>query len=105
MHSTSIFLDDSQFHLTAGKPKTYTTRHEYGMKFVLHFCDECSALLWKTADAEQFKGKVAVGLGTLDDADIMNKLKPEKELYVRMRTKWVLEMEGLDQGSNLDSAR
>ena len=75
------------------------------MKFVLHFCDECSAILWKTADAEQFKGKVCVSLGTLDDPGVMNKLKPEKELYTGMRTKWVLEMEGLDQGKNLDSAR
>ena len=75
------------------------------MQLELHFCDECSSLLWKTADAEQFKGKVAVSLGTLDEADVMNKLKPEKELYVGMRTKWVPEMEGLDQGKSLDSAR
>jgi hypothetical protein len=75
------------------------------MKFELHFCDECRSLLWKTGDAEVFKRKVAVSLGTLDDPDVMNKLKPEKELYVGMRTKWVPEMEGLDQGKSLDSAR
>jgi hypothetical protein len=75
------------------------------MKFDLHFCDECSALLWKTADAEQFKGKVCVGIGTLDDTDLMYKMKPEKEFYAGMRTKWVPEMEGLDQGKNLDNAR
>jgi hypothetical protein len=75
------------------------------MKFELHFCDECSSLLWKTADAEQFKGRVAVSLGTLDDPEVVDKLKPEKELYVGMRTKWVPAIEGLDQGKSLDSAR
>ena len=39
------------------------------------------------ADAKQFKGRVAVSLGTLDDPEVMDKLKPEKELYVGMRTK------------------
>ena len=40
----------------------------------------------------------------MDDLEVMNKLKPEKELYVGMRIKWVPEMEGLDQGKSLDSA-
>ena len=74
------------------------------MKFELHFCNECSSLLWKTVDAKQFKGRVAVSLGTLDDLEVMDKLRLEKELYVGMRTKWVPEMEGLDQGKSLDSA-
>lgn len=57
------------------------------MKFVLHFCDECSALPWKTGDAEQFKGKLAVSLGTLDDVELVDKLKLEKEFCTGMRIK------------------
>ena len=52
----------------------------------------CSALLWKTAGTEQFKGRVCVSLGTLDDADLMNEPKPEKEFYTGMRTTWVPEI-------------
>ena len=61
-------------------------------------------MLWKTADGKQFKRRVSVSLGTLDDPEVMDRLRPEKELYVGMRTKWVPEMEGLDQGKSLDSA-
>jgi hypothetical protein len=94
-------VKNDQFKLLAGEPKTYTEKHENGMTLATFFCDNCSSPIWRTAEgteaAEQFKGLRAVFIGTLDDPEELNRLKPEKELWTKRRTAWRGEVEGAVQ--------
>jgi hypothetical protein len=46
---------------------------------------------------EQFKGLRAVFIGTLDEPEELNRLKPEMELWTKRRTVWRGEVEGAEQ--------
>lgn len=99
-YSTAIFIQDAQFKVLSGTVKTFTAKHEYGMDLTLHFCGDCSTMMWKTGTAEQFRGKLSLNLGTLDDLSLMDKLKPEKEFYAPKRTAWVPEVQGAVQSQD-----
>ena len=94
-------MKNEQFKLLAGEPKTYTELHENGMTLATFFCANCSSPIWRTAEsseaAEQFKGMRAVFIGTLDDPEELNRLKPGKELWTKRRTTWLGPVEGAVQ--------
>lgn len=93
-------MKESQFQfqpVDAPAYKTFTHAHEYNMALTFHFCGNCGVMLWKTADAEEFKGAVCVNAGTLDDLKLLNELKPTKEFWTQYRTEWVPVIEGTAQ--------
>lgn len=98
-------MKNDQFELLAGEPKQYTEKHENGMTLHTFFCDKCSSPIWRTADgtevAEQFKGLRAVFIGTLDDLEELNGLKPDKELWTKRRAAWLGEVKGAVQTPEL----
>ena len=100
-----MFIKDDQFELLAGEPKRYTEKHENGMTLNTFFCDTCSSPIWRAADgteaAEQFKGLRVVFIGTLDDPEELNRLKPDKELWTKRRTAWLGEVPGAVQAFEL----
>jgi hypothetical protein len=85
------------FQLLSGEPKQYTDIHENGMTLHTFFCDNCSSPIYRTAEAEQFKGLSAVFTGTLDDFEEQNKLKPDREVWTKRRATWRGEVEGAVQ--------
>jgi hypothetical protein len=90
-----------QLTVHEGKPKLHTETHENGMELHTSFCDECGSTLFRTADgspvAEKFKGQVAIFIGTLDDMDELDALRPTTELWTQRRTKWLGEVQGAEQ--------
>jgi len=95
-------MKKEQFDFQPADPsayKTYTHPHEYDMALTFHFCSNCGVMLWKTADAEQFKDAICVNAGTLDDPKLIDDSRPTKEFWVRDRTKWVENLEGAEQES------
>lgn len=94
MYSAGIFLADSQFVFAPLDPSVYKT-YSYPQSFdgviqTLHFCGECSTLLWRTAETEKYKGMLNLSLGTIDDQrGVVDKLKPEIEFWIDQRTDWV----------------
>lgn len=94
-------MKSESLQFLAGEPKQYTEKHENGMTLHTFFCDNCSSPIYRTADgnekADQFKGLSAVFVGTLDDFEEQDKLKPDKELWTKRRATWRGEVEGAAQ--------
>jgi hypothetical protein len=98
-------VKNEQFKVLAGQAKEHTEKHENGMNLHTFFCDNCISTIWRTADgspaADQFKGQVAVFIGTLDDMEELDRLKPDKEVWTKRRTAWRGEVSGAVQVDGL----
>jgi hypothetical protein len=93
-----MMILDSNFHVTsASSSKEFTTTHESGMKLTVHFCDNCGATVYKTADRDEFRGLVVLLAGTLDDPAGLQTAKPQQELYTKYRVPWLPEVKDVIQ--------
>ena len=66
----------------------------------MRFCTGCGSAIYKTAAEDAMKGMALLFAGTLDKEVLgegMEMAKPEMELWVPLRAKWVAEVEGTKQ--------
>ncbi|KAK9495379.1 Mss4-like protein [Lipomyces doorenjongii] len=98
-YSTCLMIPENKFSIGIGsKPlKTFTKKHESGMLLSIHFCPNCATTIYKTADAEKFKGLVILQAGTLDNGLAIGMEKPNAEFWTKYRTSWLKEVNGLKQ--------
>jgi hypothetical protein len=97
MYSTCGFMENTQLRILSGTPKAYHKKHEGGMILTIEFCGDCGSQLFKRSDAEMFKDRVAVNVGTLDDKGLVDGMRPEREHNSARRTSWVCAFEGAEQ--------
>ncbi|KAK9238935.1 Mss4-like protein [Lipomyces kononenkoae] len=97
--STCLMVPENNFSIVHGsKPlKTFTVKQESGMNLKVHFCPNCGTTVYKTADAEQFKGTIVLQAGTLDKGLAVNMAKPNAEFWTKYRTSWLEEVKGPQQ--------
>ncbi|KAK9366567.1 Mss4-like protein [Lipomyces kononenkoae] len=97
--STTLAIPEDNFSLKSGSRtlKTFEKKQESGMMLKIRFCPNCGTPIYKTADAEQFKGIIIVLAGTLDDGLAINMGKPNVEFWTKYRTSWLEEVKGLNQ--------
>jgi hypothetical protein len=59
------------------------------------FCGDCGSTLWR--ETASMEGLKIFKAGTLDDAEGMQKAKPQIELFTPRRIDWVPEIPGAHQ--------
>lgn len=97
INSLCLLVPADAFKFTSGNPKTTTTTHETGIQLKLYFCGDCGTTLSKESDADAFKGLMIAFGGTLDDQNLLEKVKPGGELWVKYRASWLNEVQGAAQ--------
>ncbi|QIX01056.1 hypothetical protein AMS68_006573 [Peltaster fructicola] len=71
------------FNKLSGSETTATRSGDSGKSVINHCCSKCLAVVW--TEAEAMLPSVILKAGTLDDAEVRNKLKPTAEIYCRNR--------------------
>ncbi|OCK74281.1 hypothetical protein K432DRAFT_386903 [Lepidopterella palustris CBS 459.81] len=92
--TTNLLVPSSAVTIT-GEPKHYDFVQETGDKFKTSFCGECSTLICKETDADGFQGLLILEAGSLDGG--FEEFKPAAEIFVKHRTAWLGELNGLAQ--------
>ncbi len=85
----TLVVDESDFRLTQGEVKTFTSTSEAGRRKLGAFCPECGTRIYHKP--EWRKGSVSVKPGTLDDT---RWLKPDLHLWTESKQGWVAIPEG-----------
>lgn len=65
------------------------------MKLEITFCGECGCTVYKKH--ESFPGSTIVLAGTGDDPEVLEKSRPDQELFVKHRASWLSGLDGADQ--------
>ncbi|TRM63514.1 Mss4-like protein [Schizophyllum amplum] len=94
-YSTNVLIPADALTLTAGTPKTYSCVGGSGKPITNFLCGDCGSTMWREIAA--YPGMKVVKAGTLDAVDALDLAKPETELFVTRRTKWVQEVQGVAQ--------
>ncbi len=95
--TTNILVPDGNFKVTAGTPKSYAATQDSGMTLTYSFCGNCGCTVFKTGDAEAFRGMTIVQAGSLDDLAGVEQAEPGAELYVSRRVSWLPALAGKGQ--------
>jgi hypothetical protein len=95
--TTNVVVPDSNFKITAGKPKTYATVQDSGMTLTYSFCVNCGNTVTKTGDADAFRGVTLIVAGSLDDDSGVENAEPGIEFYVSRRASWLPALAGKAQ--------
>ena len=101
-YTTVVVVPESSFNLGSSSPALSVVNkdHETGLPMSLRFCPGCGSAMFKTADADGFRGLAMVFAGTLDKeilGDDMGSVKPDMEIWTTLRAGWVPEIEGVKQ--------
>ncbi|KAH9885001.1 Mss4-like protein [Xylariomycetidae sp. FL2044] len=94
-YSTNIIVPGAHFRLLAGEPKSIAKVADTANEITSKFCGDCGSTLWR--ESATFGDGRVVKIGTLDDPDALDRLKPAVELYAPRRVGWVKEIEGAEQ--------
>ncbi|KAI8626413.1 Mss4-like protein [Xylariaceae sp. FL1651] len=94
-YSTNIIVAGPGFKVLSGTPKTISKTADSGNEITSHFCGDCGSTIWR--DGPSFGDNKCIKVGTLDDADALDKAKPGVELYTTERVSWVAEVPGAGQ--------
>jgi hypothetical protein len=96
-YTTNILVPENRFKITAGTPKTYSTKQDSGMTLTYSFCGTCGCTVSKVGDAEAFKDIVIVQAGSLDEVSAFDGMAPQAELWTSRRAAWLPAMDGKGQ--------
>lgn len=89
VYRTIAFVEDKNFHLLSGEPKTYVKTAESGNKRLLTFCPECGSSLYSTSEGESPK---VLGLRT-GTARQRDQLVPKKQIWTRSAQHWIGDLD------------
>ena len=82
-HTTIVGIQSTDFALTNGTPRTYTSTGDSGGKVHRHFCAQCGSRLFTTGD---LPGDIQIiQAGTLDRPELIT---PTLAIYVKDRIGW-----------------
>ncbi|KAL1966396.1 hypothetical protein VTN77DRAFT_4538 [Rasamsonia byssochlamydoides] len=96
--SNNLLVPLSGFKILQGTLKTYTKEVESGHRITNNFCGNCGSTLYRMTTAlADGDGMAAVMIGCVDGMQMMEEAKPEKEVFVRNRPKWMAPVEGAEQ--------
>ena len=87
----SLVVNEEDFHLTQGKPKTITSKSAAGRDKLGAFCPQCGTRIFHKTDTR--KGKVSLKPGTLDDTQV---LKPDIHIWTVSKQPWVTIPEDME---------
>lgn len=79
--------------MLVGTPKTDVCTGGSGLPLVLHFCGDCSSLLWSTP--AKLEGMAVIKAGCLDGS--LEEARPQVEFGVENRATWFGAVEGAVQ--------
>lgn len=86
-----LIVDQADFRLTRGTPKSLTSTSEAGRAKLGAFCPDCGTRIYHKA--ERRKGTVWVKPGTLDDT---RWLKPSRHIWTGSKQPWVIIPDGVE---------
>ena len=89
VYRTIVPVEDKNFHLLSGEPKTYVKTAESGNARLLTFCPECGSPLYSTSDGE---GPKVLGLRT-GTARQRDQLIPKKQIWMRSAQHWLGDLD------------
>jgi hypothetical protein len=85
------------YHSSSPLKKVTVPHHEDGFDMTVTFCGECGSALSKEADADAFKGMVIVFAGCLDGEGVLERVRPQAEMWTKWRVGWRGELDGVRQ--------
>ncbi|KAH7135037.1 Mss4-like protein [Dendryphion nanum] len=99
IYSTNAVYPESRFKILKGSTKEYTVTADSGNKMTSHFCGDCGSTIWR--EGATFAGLKVLKIGTLDDPEALEGLKPNAELYAPSRVSWVPALENAKQADKM----
>ncbi|KAE8152343.1 Mss4-like protein [Aspergillus avenaceus] len=96
-YTTNFIIPESNFTLTSGSLRDCTRPHECGMDLSVFFCGGCGSTIYKKATGDMFKGVIVLLVGTVDNAEGVEKAVPDREFYVKHRGDWLQPVQGAVQ--------
>lgn len=84
-HSINLIVPKDKLSVS-GPLKTWTRTGDSGKKVTNSFCGTCGNLVHVDADA--MEGIVIVKYGLVDEAETLDGLAPQQEIYCRNMLKW-----------------
>ena len=78
---------------TAGTESTFARTADSGNPMKSYACEKCSTLMWVRSEAKPHIRMIRSG--TIDDQEMLDKLKPQKELYCSVRPASFAEYPGI----------
>ena len=102
MFSTNFIVSESKFRVVQGSPRQWTSKGGDGSTLSSHYLyPDCATCLW--AESPKFAGKKIVKAGVLDESTLHSVSRPETELFVKRRVKWLRPVEGATQSAEMAS--
>jgi hypothetical protein len=95
-----VILPESEFKVTKGTPKKYTSKADSGRSVTTVFCGDCGSPLWREGEMTDPMGAVIIRAGTMDGSsgkEVINEAEPAVELYAASRADWIKELDGKTQ--------
>lgn len=83
-------INDSDFMLTKGTPKTHKKISREHRTVIRHFCGNCGSNLWGKTEF----GLISIAAGSLDDPNLF---RPTKNVFVQDAPTWARVPEDLDE--------
>ena len=80
----TLVVNETDFRLTQGEPKTYVLKSDAGRAKLGAFCPGCGTRIYHKP--EWRKGRVSVKPGTLDDT---SRLTPDRHIWTASKQPWV----------------
>jgi hypothetical protein len=89
VYRTIVPVEDKNFRLLSGKPKTYVKTAESGNRRPQTFCPECGSPLYATSEGEGPK-VLNLRVGTIRQRD---QLIPKKQIWTRSAQPWLGDLD------------
>ena len=83
----------SQFKQLSGTDSTFARTADSGNPMKSYACEKCSTIMWVRSEAKPHIRMIRSG--TIDDEEMLNNLKPQKELYCSVRPTSFAEYPGI----------
>ncbi len=87
-----VSVDEQDFTLLSGQPKTYIKIAESGNQRAQVFCPECGTHIYATSVGEGVK-RFGVRVSTLSQK---NDLVPKRQFWCKSAQSWVTKLDGMD---------
>ncbi|KAF9890032.1 hypothetical protein FE257_006712 [Aspergillus nanangensis] len=93
-HALSLLVPSAIFRVT-GDPASFSYKAASGSTVTRYFCRGCGINLY--SDGEGAPGIKFVRGGAVDDSSLMERCRPDMELFIERRAGWLSAIEGAEQ--------